>query len=67
MNEANRQNWLGNIPKHFDNITRNTGVCIKHFGEKDVHTVRLTYIDILMYQHYIMVGYVIQLCADLST
>ena len=30
-------NWL-RTPRHFDNITRNKGACIKHFGEKDVHT-----------------------------
>ena len=33
LNEANRQNWLL-IPGHFDNITRNKGACIKHFGER---------------------------------
>ena len=38
LNEANRQNLL-RIPRHFDNITRNKGACIKHFGENVVHTV----------------------------
>ena len=41
LDETNRQNWLRNIPRHFENITRNTRVCIKHFEEKDVHTFDL--------------------------
>ena len=35
--KPNRQNWLRNIPSHFENIT----VCVKHFEEKDVHTFHL--------------------------
>ena len=41
LDETNRQNWLRNIPRYCDNITRNTRVCIKHFEEKDVHTFDL--------------------------
>ena len=41
LDETNHQNWLRNIPRHFENITRNTRVCIKHFEEKDVHTYDL--------------------------
>ena len=39
--KPNPQNWLRNIPRHLENITRNTRVCIKHFEEKDVHTFDL--------------------------
>ena len=41
LDETNRQNCLRNIPRHFENITTNTRVCIKHFEEKDVHTFDL--------------------------
>ncbi len=33
-----KQQWLRNIPREFDNITKHTRVCILHFEEKDVHT-----------------------------
>ena len=41
FDETNRQNWLRNIPRHFDTITRNIRVCIKRFEEKNVHTFDL--------------------------
>ena len=38
LDETNRQNLPRNIPRHFNNITCNTRLCITHFEEKDVHT-----------------------------
>ena len=57
LDETSRHNWLRNIPRHFDNITRNTRVCIKHFEQKDVYTFDLhTNLDGSTY----MVSYVIR-------
>ena len=50
LDETNRQNWLHNIPRHFENITRNTCVCIKHFEEKECTHI-LTYIQTMMDPH----------------
>ena len=52
FDEINCQNWLRHILLHFDNITRNTRVCIKPFEEKDVHAYPHNYYhQLVLYFH----------------